>query len=207
MAYKKAVHTVTARRDTRAALLHAAVPLFRDRGIEHVSLAEIARAADAYPNQVTYHFHSKEGLFVHAACHAVLRTAHQAEQLTRISATPGEHARDLVTYLLGPGAPEVMMFAEAMLTARRTPELQQLITDTTTELYNAGEAAMVDTFARTNWNNHATPGDITRGFWAAILGLALEKAALGEQFDDTTADAVVLMLIRLNATRTEGNPS
>ena len=99
------------------------------------------------------------------------------------------------------------MFAEAMLTARRTPALQQLITDTTTELYNAGEAAMVDTFARTNWNNHATPGDITRGFWAAILGLALEKAALGEQFDDTTADAVVLMLIRLNATRTEGNPS
>ena len=142
MAYKKAVRTVTARRDTRAALLHAAVPLFRDRGIEHVSLAEIARATDAYPNQVTYHFHSKEGLFVHAACHAILRTAHQAEQLTRNSDTPGEHARDLVTYLLGPGAPEVMMFAEAMLTARRTPELQQLITDTTTELYAAGEAAM-----------------------------------------------------------------
>jgi AcrR family transcriptional regulator len=207
MSYKTADQPQAARRDTRAALLHAAVPLFRDRGLEHVSVAEIARDADAYPNQVTYHFHSKESLFVHAACHAILRTAHQAEQLAQTSTTPTDHARDLVTYLLGTGAPEVMMFAEAMLTARRTPELQQLITDTTTELYTAGEAAMVHTFARTGWDIRATPGDITRGFWAAILGLALEKAALGEQFDDATADAVVLMLVRLNATRSEGNPS
>lgn len=206
MSYKKD-DGKTVRRDTRRALLLAAVPLFRDRGIEQVSVAEIASAANAYPNQVTYHFHNKEGLFVHAACHAILRTAHQAEQLTRASATSTDHARDLVTYLLGPGAPEVMMFAEAMLSARRTPELQQLITDTTAELYTAGEAAMVDTFSRTGWDVRAAPGAITRGFWAAILGLALEKAALGQQFDDATADAVVLMLVRLNATRTEGDPS
>lgn len=184
--------------EARTALLAAAVTLFRDRGYDNVSVAEIARAAGAYPNQVTYHFGGKEPLFIHAASHAVLHTARLAEQRTRGSATPEAHARGLVTYLLGPGAKTLTMYAEAMLAARRVPALQQIIVTTHAALYDAGERAMADTFTRTGWTVRALPGEITRGFWAAVLGLALEKATLGASFNKADADAVTLMLVRLN---------
>ena len=36
-----------------------------------------------------------------------------------------------------------------------------------------------------------------RGFWAAILGVALERAALGETFDEASAEATVELVLNL----------
>lgn len=187
-------------RNTRSRLTEKAASLFADRGYDKTSVADIAKAADAFPNQITHHFGSKEALFVEAARYAMLRTAKRAEDRSRDTETPEAHARSLISYLLGPGSGPVMMFAEAMLIARRTPRLQTIVSRTSAELYHAGESAMVETFIRTGWQVGATPGAITRGFWTAVLGLAVEKAALGEQFDDRNAEAVVVMLMRMNAT-------
>jgi AcrR family transcriptional regulator len=184
--------------NTRTALLKTAAALFSKRGYEDVSVAEIASASGAFPNQVTHHFGSKQALYVHAASHAILRTAKHAERHSRDSTGPEDHARRLVTYLLGPGAGPVMMFAEAMLMARRTPALQDLVTQTSVELYTAGESAMVDIVERPDWQVDAPTGLITRGFWTAVLGLAVEKSALGEKFDDANAEAVIMMIIRMN---------
>lgn len=189
--------------NTRSRLIENAARLFVERGYDKTSVSEIAKESSAFPNQITHHFGSKEALFVEAARFAMLRIAKQAEDRSRDSATPEAHARSLISYLLGPGAGPVMMFAEAMLIARRTPRLQAIVSRTSAELYHAGEAAMVDTFIRTGWQVHATPGSITRGFWTAVLGLAVEKAALGEQFDDRNAEAVVMMLMRMNAAAEE----
>src|SRR3954468_1377458 len=68
-------------RRTRAALLHRAAVLFAGRGYEAVTVAEIARAAGAHPNQVTYYFGSKDALFVQAA---FLRLLNEAERLEPI---------------------------------------------------------------------------------------------------------------------------
>lgn len=185
--------------NTRSRLIEKAARLFAERGYDKTSVADIAKAADAFPNQITHHFGSKEALFVESARYAMLRTAKRTEDRSRDTETPEAHARSLLSYLLGPGSGPVMMFAEAMLIARRTPRLQDIVSRTSTELYRAGESAMVDTFIRTGWQVGATPGAITRGFWTAVLGLAVEKAALGEQFDDRNAEAVVVMLMRMNA--------
>src|SRR5262249_52748061 len=57
-AYPRA--TRAAGKQTRRALLDAAGSLFAERGLAGVSAAEIARAAGAFPSQVTYYFGSKE---------------------------------------------------------------------------------------------------------------------------------------------------
>ncbi|MEU6642619.1 TetR/AcrR family transcriptional regulator C-terminal domain-containing protein [Saccharomonospora sp. NPDC046836] len=184
---------------TRAALVNGAIPLFLDRGYDGVSVADIAAAVGAYPNNVTYHFGGKDALFVESACRALLRTARQAELRTRSSRTVEEHTRSLISFLLGPGSGAVMLFADAMLMARRKEQLRDLVRETLRKLHVAGEAAMVDTFMRTGWKVRTTPEFITRGFWTAILGLALEKAALGETFEYASAEAVAVMMVRMNA--------
>ncbi|MFM9376798.1 TetR/AcrR family transcriptional regulator C-terminal domain-containing protein [Gordonia sp. VNK21] len=183
---------------TRTAILRAATPLFLERGFDAVSVSEIANASRVFPNQVTYHFGGKEPLFVEAACRAILRTARQAEERSRTSVTVEQHTRTLISFLLGPGAPSVILFAEAMLASRRREELREIVSTTIHELHVSGESAMVDTFMRTGWVARTTPQFITRGFWTAVLGLALEKAALGEGFEYVNAEAVALMMIRMN---------
>src|SRR5699024_12149068 len=96
----------------------------------------------ACPKQTTHHLRAKEALSVEAARSAMLRTAKRAEDRSRDTETPESHARSLISYLLGPGSGPVMMFAEAMLLARRTPRLQDIVSRTSAELYRAGESAM-----------------------------------------------------------------
>jgi AcrR family transcriptional regulator len=62
---------------TRMAIYEAAMNLFAERGYDHVTMAEIARAADVAPATVFVHYASKEDLF-HALRHVSnnrLRTA------------------------------------------------------------------------------------------------------------------------------------
>ncbi|MCA2012192.1 TetR family transcriptional regulator [Cereibacter sphaeroides] len=186
------------RPDTRSLLLEAAIERFAEKGFDATSVAEIAQAAGAYPNQVTHHFGGKEALFVEAASRMMLRAAKKAEQRTRRSETPEDHARGLISYLLGPGSSAIMLFAEAMLMARRREALQAIIGETMEILRVEGEAAMVDTLMRTGWKVRTTPEMITRGFWSAIFGLALEKASLGEDFSYASAEASALMMINLD---------
>lgn len=172
--------------------------LFLAKGYANVSVQDIATAAGAFPNHVTYHFGGKDPLFVEAASRAMLRAAKHAESITRDSETAEIHTRRLIGDLLGPGAPAVMLFADAMLFARKKPELQDIVRGTLTVLNEAGEAAMEDTLRRTGWDNVASPRTITRSFWAAIFGLALEKAAMGSAFEQESAEAVAYIMISLN---------
>ena len=134
-----AAAALDAQQNTRSRLIEKAARLFSEQGYDKTSVAGIAEAADAFPNQITHHFGSKEALFVEAARYAMLRTAKSAEDRSRDTETPESHARSLISYLLGPGSGPVMMFAEAMLIARRTPRLQTIVSRTSAELYHAGE--------------------------------------------------------------------
>jgi AcrR family transcriptional regulator len=184
--------------NTRELLLEVAVPRFLARGFEAVSVAEVAKAANAFPNHVTYHFGGKEGLFVEAAAYAMLRAAKQAEKASRRSTSVEDHTRLLISNLLGPNSAAVMLFGEAMLLARRKPNLSERIREALQQLNDAGETAMVLTLMRTGWKTRVSPDVITRSFWAAIFGLALQKAAMGQDFEQGSSEAVALLMINLN---------
>lgn len=51
------------RPDTKDRLLDAAEELFLDKGFEHVSIRELAAAADVNVAAVNYHFHGKDNLY------------------------------------------------------------------------------------------------------------------------------------------------
>ncbi|MNL61367.1 hypothetical protein D3C87_1852780 [compost metagenome] len=117
-----------------------------------------------------------------------------------------EHTKILFDQLLRLESPAVVLFAEAMLMARRKPKLGDRIRETLQQLNEAGEAAMVVTLMRTGWKTRVAPDVITRSFWPAIFGLALQKAAMGDGFQDGSADAVALLMINLRRALGEPKP-
>src|SRR5699024_903019 len=98
--------------NTRSRLIEKAARLFAERGYDKTSVADIAKAADALPNQITHHFGGKEALFVEAARCAMLRTAKRAEDRSRDTETPESHARSPIPYLPGPRSRPAMRVAE-----------------------------------------------------------------------------------------------
>jgi AcrR family transcriptional regulator len=188
--------TRLAGRERRSQLLDAASELFAERGLGDVSVAEIAEAADAFPSQVTYYFGSKEALFVEAACRGVLRAASEVERAGARARTPKTYVRAIVTTALG--APALPGFIEAMLLARRRPELAPLVQRTLERLHAEGARAVQQTLDRRGWALVTTPDVEARAFWATVLGVVLERAALGEAFDRATAEAAVLLVLNLH---------
>jgi hypothetical protein len=54
------------------------------------------------------------------------------------------------------------------------------------------------TLDRRNWGLVTTPEVEARGFCSTVLGVVLERAALGEAFDPATAEAAVLLVLNLH---------
>jgi AcrR family transcriptional regulator len=187
--------TREAGRQTRGALLDAAARLFGDFGVAGISAAEIAREAGAFPSQVTYYFGSKEALFVEAACRGMLRAAAEVEWAGRRTRTPRTYVRAVVRTALA--SPAVLNFVEAALLVRRRPELAPPVRDAFARLHSEGERAVAESLAARGWQIRAEPAAEARGFWASVLGIAIERAALGEAFDEGTADATVQLVLNL----------
>jgi AcrR family transcriptional regulator len=188
--------TRLAGRERRSQLLDAASELFAEHGLGDVSVAEIAERADAFPSQISYYFGSKEALFVEAACRGVLRAASEVERAGARARTPTSYVRAIVTTALG--APALSSFIEAMLLARRRPELAPLVQRTLERVHADGARAVQQTLDRRGWGLVTTPDVEARAFWATVLGVVLERAALGEAFDRATADAAVLLMLNLH---------
>jgi AcrR family transcriptional regulator len=192
-AYPRA--TRTAGKQTRRALLDAARPLFAERGLAGVSAGEIARAAGVFPSQVTYYFGSKDALFVEAACRGVLHAAAEVERAGARARSPRGYVRAIVRTALD--SPALETFMEAALLARSRPEVAPLVGETFARLHTEGERALVDSLTSRGWNIRAKPAHEARGFWAAIFGVVLERAAVGDAFDEGSADATVELVLNL----------
>jgi len=193
-------HRVRATRDsgrrTRSALLDAAAELFGEHGLAGVSLAGIAARADAFPSQVTYYFGSKEALFVEAASREVLHLASRVEAAGSRARTHAAYARALTRVALG--SPAMLAFAEAMLLARHRPELSPLVTRTLDRLHAEGARAVRARCREMGWPLRGSGEDVARHFWAAVLGLVLERAASGESFDARAAQAAILATLGID---------
>jgi hypothetical protein len=90
-----------------------------------------------------------------------------------------------------------MFFAEAVLLARTRPELASGVTDAFERLYREGERAVVENLTKRGWRIRASAEAEARGFWAAMLGVALEQAAFGSAFRPATAEATAQLVLNL----------
>jgi AcrR family transcriptional regulator len=180
---------------TRRALLDAGTRLFAERGLADVSGAEIAREAGAFPSQVTYYFGSKDGLFVEAACRGVLRAAADVERSGASKRSPRSYVRAVVHTALN--SPALLCFVEAALLVRGREELAPRVRETFARLHSEGERAIAENLAARGWEIRAEPAAEARGFWAAILGVAVEGATRGEPFEPASAEAAVDLVLNL----------
>jgi AcrR family transcriptional regulator len=181
--------------ETRRAILGAASRLFRERGIAGVSKADIANAAGVFPSQLGYYFGSKEALFVEAACRDVLHLASDVERAAARTRTPGTYVRALVRTTLD--SPALLFFAEAVLIARTHPNLAAWVIDAFQRLHREGERAVVENLVKRGWRIRTSAAAEARGFWAAVLGVALEQSAFGSAFRHATAEATVQLVLNL----------
>src|SRR5437868_7896431 len=113
--------TRPAGRKMRSLLLDAASRLFKGGGLSGTSISDIAKAADAFPSQITYYFRTKEALFVEAACRDALYVARTAEQAAHRARSPQQYTRLLVESVTeGEG---LGFFIEALTLTRRRQDL------------------------------------------------------------------------------------
>lgn len=192
-AYPRA--TRAAGQQTRRALLDTAGRLFAECGLAQVSTAEIAREAGAFPSQVTYYFGGKEALFVEAACRGVLHAATQAERAGASKRSPRSYVRAVVHTALE--SPALLCFVEAALLVRGREDLAPRVRETFERLHTEAERAIAESLAARGWEIRAAPAAEARGFWATILGVALEGATRSKPFEPASADAAVDLVLNL----------
>jgi AcrR family transcriptional regulator len=180
---------------TRATLLTAATELFAERGLNGVSIGEIASAADCFPSQVRYYFGDKESLFVETACEQILAVRDDVEGAARRARSPSVMVNSMVrAALAGEG---MLMFVEAMILVRRRHDLAPRIRATFDALHARAERAATVILTRQNWITPASPAIQSRAFWSAIIGIALERSAMGEAFQADQAEAAVRAVMNL----------
>jgi AcrR family transcriptional regulator len=119
--------------DTKTALLDAAKQLVGERGYAGASVRELAAAAGANIAAVNYHFGSREKLLNQAVLECFLEWSDRvtevdvdpdAEPLAQLAA----RARQMIDGL--PAAqPAFVVFLEALLQARRSPELHRQLSE------------------------------------------------------------------------------
>jgi AcrR family transcriptional regulator len=169
--------TRSAGQSMRSRLLDAASVLFKARGLNGTSITAIAGAADAFPSQITYYFHTKEALFVEAACREILYVGERAERAAGRARTPNAYAKAVVDCVVG--ADGLVLFLEALTLARQRPDLVPQIARTIERLHGAAARAYARELAGHGWRTHQAPDVTARKFWTLALGVALEGHATG----------------------------
>lgn len=175
----------------RSRLLDAAVTLFKAKGLTAVSVAEIAKAAGAYPSQVTYYFRTKEALFVEAACREVLYVARQAEAAAAGAATGSAYNRRLVETVIG--SPGLALFVEALSLTRRRQDLAPLVERTFERLHAEGDRAYGDVRKARGWTGPESTATVARRFWTLALGVALREGATDATITDAVEEMTALL--------------
>ena len=183
---------------TRRDILLAASRLFAERGFAEVSAIEVAAAAGVFPNQVTYYFGGKDGLFVEAAGRLILEAGQAAEIAAQKAKSVRDYKKALAASVLGPGLPAVLAFIEAMLIARRRPDLAPQIKATLDRLHEEGARASSEIVVRKRWQMKTSPMIGAQNFWATITGVALQMVASGATTIGSGVDALALVELNLD---------
>lgn len=182
-------------REKRSRLIDAAVPFFRQSGINGASLADIAKEAQAVPSQITYYFGTKEALFVEAACRELLYLAANAEQASSRETTESSYVEAMVRHVVA--APGLKLFIEALSVVRQRPELGKLVEETIERLDTESARALQEFLSRSGQPPDTNNGMPARRFWVVAIGMSVRGMATSESTEDLTSE--MLKILRLNA--------
>lgn len=181
---------------TRRRILDHSVALFVERGLSGVSMKTIADAAGVFPSQINYYFESKEALFVEAACREALHIGTAVEKAGSGATTPEEYVSAILSAAFE--SPSLLLFAEAMSLARFHQPLQDRVGATLRRLHGEGARAVEETLARHRWALRTTPAVEAEAYWATVLGVALQQAAMPTGPASGVAESVISLFFTLH---------
>lgn len=165
-------------KDTKSALLQAAQELVLERGYAGTSVRELAAAAGTNLGAVNYHFGSREKLLDQAILEFFLEWGAQVGEVEVASdAGPLEQlaarARPMVDGI-AEAQPQFVMFLEALLQARRSPELHRELVG-----HYARQRERAAEYIRASPGGHALPArmvDVITSYMLAVAdGLQLQS--------------------------------
>jgi hypothetical protein len=92
-------------------------------------------------------------------------------------------------------------FGAPAILVRGRQELAPRVRETFERLHTEAERAIAENLAARGWEIRAEPAAEARGFWAAILGVALEGATGSKPFEPASAEATVDLVARCSTPR------
>ncbi|NUR58920.1 MAG: TetR family transcriptional regulator [Catenulispora sp.] len=169
------------KRRTRAALRHAALALFLERGFEQVTVAEVAAAAGVSVNTAFNYFPAKEDLFFDRQGEVEAQLASWVRERTR-GRSPSQAVRDGVLRALAEGDPSIGLSPEAEA-YWRTIDASPALRARSRESSERAEAALAAALAE-----EAPPDDplprllagALAGTFRAVVAEIRQKLAAGE---------------------------
>ena len=184
-------------RSTRRAIIEAAARLGRERSGWQLSVAEIARAAGVFPNQITYHFGSKDSLLVHAAFLGLLHDTRRIERVGHQAADAETFRRNIARVVLA--LPSLPLVAGALALGIGRSDLAPVIDRHLQLLFRQSERFLRALSDDRGWDIERPPAQEARTFWSTALGGAL-LAHAGVQGSATDLDLAGTLTIRERAT-------
>ncbi|MBT0768485.1 TetR family transcriptional regulator [Kineosporia sp. J2-2] len=160
---------------TRRRIMEQAARLCLERSGADPSVADIARAAGVYPNQITYHFGSKDSLMVHAAFLGLLNDAKRVEKVGARATDADAFRRNVSRAVLAmPSLPSV---SRALAAAIARPELTHVVDTHLQLLFRQSEVYLSHVTTARGWNARRPLGLEARTFWSTALGATLLSRA------------------------------
>ncbi|WP_445528113.1 TetR/AcrR family transcriptional regulator C-terminal domain-containing protein [Streptomyces cyslabdanicus] len=158
-------------RTTRRRLIEVTARLCKERPGAEVSVAEIAKAAGVFPNQVTYYFGSKDSLIVHAAFLGLLHDTRRVERIGRQAPDAATFRRNIARAVLSlPSLPSV---ARALAAAISKPELAPVVDQHLQLLFRQSERFVSRLIDGRGWKARRPLDVEARTFWSTALGAVL----------------------------------
>ncbi|WP_309107921.1 TetR/AcrR family transcriptional regulator C-terminal domain-containing protein [Arthrobacter sp.] len=160
---------------TRQRILHSAEKIYLSKPAGEVSVAAIAAAAGAFPNQVTYYFGSKDSLFIHAAFLALLHDAERVEGVGLSVESPASFRNAMArTVLILPSMPLVV---RALAVGTSRSDLSAVVDQHLNLLFRQSERYLTRLLKQRSWEIQRPLPIETRTFWSAAFGATLLSQA------------------------------
>lgn len=170
-------------RSTRYRIIEQTARLCAQHPGADPSVAQIAAAADVFPNQVTYYFGSKDSLLVHAAFLGLLHDAEAIESVGFRAADAASFRTEIAQAVLTmPSLPSV---ARALAAAVSRPALAPVVDKHLDLLFRQSARHLRRLMRERGWALTRTPEIESRTFWSTALGAVLLTRAGST---DTAAD-------------------
>lgn len=161
--------------DTRRRIRATAMELFRDREYGDVTVSELAEAAGEYPNQITYHFGSKDALYIDAAFGLLLRDTERLRKAGQRASTPDTLRAVLARTALT--MPSTTAIVSALALARGNPAVQPSVETSLSLLFRQSERFLERVQEERGWTTDQDLGRAVKTFWSAAFGAVLISQA------------------------------